>query len=218
MAASEAARARRDASSPWEVRDPISALPPTAQRILKAARSLLENEGFEALTLSKIAAAAGDHKASIGYYFGNKAGLLGALADYLIHDYTALGLAEGDTLPVGRKRARAVVRAHARMVSDTKVNRSFFEILILGNRDPQIRERMALAYGSYRDVNLEQLLGRDRDSAIGERARPLGALCLAVIDGLALQALLGATSSELQSAFQYWEEIVGRLSQRDWTP
>ena len=60
-------RRRRSASSP-----PPSACSPSG--------------GFEALKLSAIAREAGESKASIGYHFGNKDGLVTALVDSLAHD------------------------------------------------------------------------------------------------------------------------------------
>ena len=68
---------------PLLLEDPMEALPPTAQRILAAAQHLLAAGGFEALKLSAIAREAGESKASIGYHFGNKAGLIIAIADAL---------------------------------------------------------------------------------------------------------------------------------------
>ena len=64
----------------------MATLPPAAQRILAAARGLLEEDGFSALRLQAISRASGEPKASIAYYFGNKAGLVEALVDSLIHD------------------------------------------------------------------------------------------------------------------------------------
>ncbi len=64
----------------------MDALPPTAQRILAATRRLLAEGGFEALKLSAIAREAGESKASIGYHFGNKAGLVTALVDSIAAD------------------------------------------------------------------------------------------------------------------------------------
>jgi len=66
---------------PLLLKDPMEALAPTAQRLLAAAQRLLTSGGFEALKLSAIARAAGESKASIGYHFGNKAGLVTALVD-----------------------------------------------------------------------------------------------------------------------------------------
>jgi AcrR family transcriptional regulator len=64
----------------------MTGLPATAQRVLHAATRLLADRGYEAVTLENVAAEAGVNKASIRHNFGNKAGLLMAVVDALIHD------------------------------------------------------------------------------------------------------------------------------------
>ena len=68
------------------VHDPRATLHPTALKILEAAKRLLVSKGFEAITLEAIAAEAGVNKASTRYYFGNKAGLMGAIVDEIVLD------------------------------------------------------------------------------------------------------------------------------------
>ena len=86
---------------PLLLEDPMEALPPTAQRILAAAQRLLAGGGFEALKLSAIAREAGESKASIGYHFGNKAGLVTALVDSLAHDANRGLIEETAAVPAG---------------------------------------------------------------------------------------------------------------------
>ena len=66
--------------------DPLSALPETAQKLLRAAKEIIASEGFDALTLNAVSVASGENKAMISYYFGNKAGLVAAVLDSVIHD------------------------------------------------------------------------------------------------------------------------------------
>ena len=61
--------------------DPAADLSPTAARILEARKRLLDERGFGGLTFEAIAAEAHENKASIRYHFGNKAGLIEALAE-----------------------------------------------------------------------------------------------------------------------------------------
>ena len=92
---------------PLLLEDPMEALPPTAQRILAAAQRLLADGGFEALRLSAIAREAGESKASIGYHFGNKSGLVTALVDSLAHDSNRGLIEETAVVPAGEARATA---------------------------------------------------------------------------------------------------------------
>jgi AcrR family transcriptional regulator len=66
--------------------DPTADLSPTAARILEASKRLLDEKGFAGLTFEAIAAEAGENRASIRYHFANKAGLIEALADSVVHD------------------------------------------------------------------------------------------------------------------------------------
>ena len=92
---------------PLLLEDPMEALPPTAQRILAAAQRLLAAGGFEALKLSAIAREADESKASIGYHFGNKAGLVTALIDSLAHDSNRGLIEEPAAAPAGAAPAAA---------------------------------------------------------------------------------------------------------------
>ncbi len=89
----------------------MEALAPTAQHLLAAAQRLLASGGFEALKLSAIAREAGESKASIGYHFGNKAGLVTALIDSFAHDANRGLIEDTGGLPKGRG---AHPRAHRR--------------------------------------------------------------------------------------------------------
>ncbi|MDX3099740.1 TetR/AcrR family transcriptional regulator [Nonomuraea angiospora] len=53
----------------------------TRERILRAARTLFGEQGYEQVTVRMIAAAADANIALVGRYFGSKAGLFGAVLD-----------------------------------------------------------------------------------------------------------------------------------------
>jgi len=57
------------------------------QRILDAARGLLEEGGFEALTMDAVAVAAGVGKGTVFRRFGDRAGLTAALLDDYVRDF-----------------------------------------------------------------------------------------------------------------------------------
>ena len=78
-----------------------------------AAQRLLAGGGFEALRLSAIAREAGESKASIGYHFGNKAGLVTALVDSLMHDSNRSLIEETLSVPAGEARVRALIDGEA---------------------------------------------------------------------------------------------------------
>ena len=57
------------------------------QRILDAARGVLEQRGFEALTMDAVAAAAGVGKGTVFRRFGDRAGLTAALLDDSVREF-----------------------------------------------------------------------------------------------------------------------------------
>ncbi len=72
--------------SPSAFENPLSSLPETARSLLVAAKDIVADEGFAALTLNAVSERAGENKAMISYYFENKAGLIAAVVDSVIHD------------------------------------------------------------------------------------------------------------------------------------
>lgn len=57
------------------------------QKLINAAMKLFSEEGFEKVTIRKIAFQAGGNSAMISYYFGNKAGLYLDVLRYLFNEY-----------------------------------------------------------------------------------------------------------------------------------
>ena len=112
---------------PLLLEDPMEALPPTAQRILAAAQRLLAADGFEALKLSAIAREAGESKASIGYHFGNKAGLVTALVDSLAHDSNRGLIEETAAAPTSEARVQALIDGETRIAADSESFQAFFD-------------------------------------------------------------------------------------------
>ena len=108
--------------------DPLSALPETAQRLLLAAKEIIETDGFSALTLNAVSAASGENKAMISYYFGNKAGLVAAVVDSVVHEeYVASQDRMKDV--AAEHRVRRLVEEMRKMNAATGEFRVFFELL-----------------------------------------------------------------------------------------
>jgi AcrR family transcriptional regulator len=170
--------------------DPLSALPETAQKLLLAAKEIIATEGFGALTLNSVSAAAGENKAMIAYYFGNKAGLIAAVLDSVIHDeYIASQDRMKDVDPT--RRTQRVVEEMRRMDAVTEDFQVFFELLPHVLRDETLRRRIAVLYTWYWSVKLEWL-GVTSPSRGLEDPELLGLaqILSAVIDGLAIQAAI----------------------------
>ena len=174
--------------SPSAFSDPLPALPETARNLLLAAKRIIATSGFDALTLSSVSAMSGENKAMIAYYFGNKAGLVAAVLDSVIHDeYVASQDRMKDVDP--EQRRRQLIEEMRRVAGATGEFRVFFEMLPHVLRDDALRRRIAQLYRWYWSMKLEWL-GVASPTAALEDPDMLGLaqLLSAVIDGLAVQA------------------------------
>ncbi|HTX70983.1 MAG TPA: TetR/AcrR family transcriptional regulator [Thermoleophilia bacterium] len=191
---------------PLLLEDPMEALPPTAQRILAAARRLMTGGGFEALKLSAIAAEAGESKASIGYHFGNKAGLVTALVDSLAHESNRGLIDETLAVPAGEARVHALIDGESRIAADAESFQSFFDVLPHALRDPDLRERVAALYDGYRETVLRCLDAAGPDAPA--EMRPFAMLMIAIVDGLAIQHGLDPDGADVSAATELWERLA----------
>jgi AcrR family transcriptional regulator len=189
------------------VDDPLDELPPTARRLLAAARHLLAEGGFEALSLQAIASEAGESKGSVSYYFRNKQGLVAALVDSLVHDANRALLTETARLPVGEQRVHALVEGEQRISSDVQSFTGFFEVLPHALRDPALRPRVAGLYESYRQTVMT-CLGAGAEVAAASRLLPVAALMIAVVDGLSIQMGLDPEGFDVRVPFRTWEAML----------
>ena len=192
------ASSRGHVGVPFE--DPISSLPKTAQKILGAARKLLVERGYEAMTLENVAAEAGVNKASIRYNFGNKSGLVTAVLDSYIHDECVRLVATARDVP----RAEVVDAAVAGMrdmVVQAENFSGYFDILPYAFREPELRDRMLALYKWWYLQNLAWLGLRDEPGVEqNETLVGLGELVCAVIDGLCIQAGLQPEGFDMKRA------------------
>jgi AcrR family transcriptional regulator len=191
---------------PLLLEDPMEALPPTAQRILAAARRLMADGGFEALKLSAIAAEAGESKASIGYHFGNKDGLVTALVDSLAHESNRGLIDETAGVPAGEARVHALIDGESRIAADAESFQSFFDVLPHALRDPDLRGRVAALYDGYRETVLRCLDAAGPDAP--PEMRPFAMLMIAIVDGLAIQHGLDPEGADVRAATELWERLA----------
>lgn len=191
-AAAEARQAstHADPGSASSFGDPLAGLPETARSLLLAAKRIIAGDGFGALTLNRVAAESGENKAMISYYFGNKAGLVAAVLDSVIHDEYVASQRRMKGLDPGQRREQ-VVREMRHMSEAADEFVVFFELLPHVLRDEALRRRIAELYKWYWDAKLEWLGLAGRGGAAGDaELLGLSQILSAVIDGLALQAAI----------------------------
>jgi AcrR family transcriptional regulator len=170
--------------------DPLSSLPETAGKLLVAAKQIVAERGFHALTLNAVSDLAGENKAMIAYYFENKAGLIAAVLDSVIHDeYLTSQRRMKQAAPA--RRAALLVEEMRRMGQAADDFQVFFELLPHVLRDEVLRRRLAELYRWYWSLKLEWLGLRDgADGLADPDLLGLAQVLSAVIDGLAIQAAI----------------------------
>jgi TetR/AcrR family acrAB operon transcriptional repressor len=188
--------------------DIILNLPPTAARLCLAARELLKEKGFHALTLEAITDKAGENKASVKYYFGNKDGLLAAVVDALTpREAIAEMVASTDSLPPGVERLHSHVEGLRALTDDIDSFRAFFDIFPHVLQHPRLRSRVADLYAWHRQLNV-RMFGAEVPAGEQRRLASVAALVTAAIDGFALQALLDPDGFDLDGALSALEDLL----------
>jgi AcrR family transcriptional regulator len=191
----------------WDQYDPLSTLHPTARKILKAARRLLEKDGFAALKFDAIARASGQYKGSITYFFGDKATLVAMLADLVSHDIMASARKKLSSLPRGEKRIHEAVKANELVSRNSRDFRVLLEIAAHAVARKDLRERIAALYATYREVN-RLMLDEQPQPESREDVDRLAVLSLAILDGLSLQYALDPEAFDPGPYWAYWEEVI----------
>jgi AcrR family transcriptional regulator len=192
---------------PFAFDDPLAALPDTAQQLLLAAKRIVASDGFDALTLNAIAVASGENKAMISYYFGNKAGLVAAVLDSVIHDECVASRQRMRHLDPEQRRQQ-LVREMRCMTDCSEEFQVFFELLPHVLRDETLRRRLALLYRWYWGAKLEWLgIGRADEALEDPDLLGLTQLLSAVIDGLAVQAAIDP-DIDLAKPYRVFEKML----------
>jgi AcrR family transcriptional regulator len=196
--------------------DPIGSLTPTGDRILRAAQRVLERDGFAALSLSAIATEADESKASIGYHFGNKDGLIVALVDSLVREANRGLNTEPEDPADDNHRLNVPMEGELRTLADRRSFVALLEILPHAMRDESLRHRVAELYGGYRAV----VLGAIGAEADGDQVTlsSFAALTIAVVDGLSIQRALDPKQIDVEAATALWLGMArGLLADRGFT-
>lgn len=138
----------------------LAELAPTAQRILDAARRILERDGYSGLTLRRIGREAGETKSLIVYHFGGKDGLIAALVDSLWHEEDVDLVRRLADLPDSpADRLRALIDVHHALALETSDYRVYFDLLPNLMRDADARRRHAQLNASYRAMGVMATAG-----------------------------------------------------------
>lgn len=191
--------------------DLSATLDPVAIKLVAAARKLLAERGFRAVTINSVTAEAGEYRTSVAYHFGGKAGLLAAVADSICpRKACAAAVAECERYPAGGDRVAAQIAALQAMAEDGDAFLSFFELWPHILRDEELRKNLASLYDWYRELDVRMFGVEGGDS---DELKYAAALVLAAVDGFAFQACLDPVTFDMSKAFAVLRRLVTGLVQ-----
>jgi AcrR family transcriptional regulator len=186
----------------------IADLPPTARRIFDAAQTILSERGYAELTMAALEQESGANRALVAYYFGSKAGLVGALIDSLFLDPDDGGVEQIRAESEGEERTERFLDWQRGVSADDRINRMLYELLPHALRDPEVQERFAEEYRVYREVDGDCLASAPRELS-GEEAGALAAVSIAVVEGLGIQRALDPAGFDHERAWRAWRDVIG---------
>jgi AcrR family transcriptional regulator len=205
----------------------IDGLSPTAIHIVEAGRRVLVADGYEAVTIERVAHEANVSPPTVRRLFVSKAGLLHAIFSRLEAEEWEKLVAEVKGIEPPAARLEACVRGLGRLISTADAGMGLTEARAQGGRDPILREKFAFDYDLARRGWLE--LGLDEaaagahdahagaddpaadppaDPATAVRLRALAGLIVATIDGMSLQVATDPAAVDLDATFAVLAEMV----------
>jgi AcrR family transcriptional regulator len=186
--------------------------PPTAQKILKAARRVLLKKGYSSLTVQAIQKEAGVNGALIHYYFGSKAGLIEALVETLFESPEFGFSDQVSQAGEGEEKRLALLEWLGRISQDRQAGRLLYELLPHILRSKMLREYLGGLYVAYREFDAE-CLASGTPSLDGQTLAALGALSVAVVEGISLQAAVDPKGVDSEATYAAWREMLAYYMQ-----
>lgn len=186
--------------------DYLATWPMPAQKLLRAARRLLVNKGYDALRWEAIAREAGVQKSLIRYYFRDTTGLLRALLRLVSQDATLWMVDRVQRLPQGPARIKALVSG-TRELTRNRQFLSFLDVLPHAFRNDSLRAPLAELYSWARDVHVRNF-GVERTEDNARDLEAIASLCMAAADGIAIQATLDPDRYDPEPAFAKLERVL----------
>lgn len=158
------------------------------EQILYAALSVLIEEGYQALTMRRIASECGLRPGNISYYFKSKDDLVRALLDAIMSSYeNAFRVAMDEAGSDPENRMKVLIQLILEDITTKKTTHVFPELWALSNHDPFVKERLydlyARQYGYF-----EELIGQLNPTLPHEDRRELAAYISAALEGMTVFA------------------------------
>ncbi|AZM59871.1 MULTISPECIES: TetR/AcrR family transcriptional regulator [unclassified Streptomyces] len=159
--------------------------------LLEGAKRCLLAKGFARTTARDIVKESGTNLASIGYHYGSKDALLAQAYVALVEGMGDAFEGDGtvDAAPPGslERFERAWSNIIGTMKDPGSVWRLSMEALTLGDRLPEVRERLAAAQREAGRGLIPLLMGGSEEDVSGEEADTLGQFYMTLMTGLIAQ-------------------------------
>jgi AcrR family transcriptional regulator len=189
-----------DAAATRPARGPGRPASDAPERIVEAAFDVLGADGYAGLTTAKVAAASGQNKALISYYFGSKQGLVAAVARRVsegIIDEVLGGLGEPRrAVELVQGLVDGVWRA---MNRDERLLRVYFDLASQSVVSDPVNEILAEMKRGQRAILRELLRGLDSPPA-SRRLDGLVVFLIAGLEGLSLERVERGDTAALRQA------------------
>jgi AcrR family transcriptional regulator len=179
--------------------------------IVRATVRCLARDGYQGLTMKRVAAEAGVSPGILHYYFRDKRAILASAAATVMADLDRRVLTETRGARGARGRLRALLRACLEVAT---ASRDFWTVFIeLWGEALHDRELARLNRHTYARVRrlLAQSVARGTAAGAFRRVAPgeAASVILAVVDGLSLQLTFEPTLMPLGRAVRLAEEVLG---------
>ena len=183
---------------------------PTAQRILAAAQRVLRRDGYNGLTLQRVAVEAGEHKSLVIYHFGNKATLTTMLVDSLWHDLDVELFQSVENLPeYSHARISALIDAQRKLGHLASQQQMYLDLFASLTRQRDARRHLGELNRSYRDLHRRCLAATRLPT---DELMALAGLVLAVGDGMAVSLLVRPGDVDDDAVYRLLEVMVLSLA------
>ena len=184
-------------------------------RIVAATRKLLAEQGYEGVTMKRIAREAGVAQGLIHYYFSGKDELLLELLMEVSREYAEENERPAASSPSGKDLAAAALDvAKHRASRNPELLRLRYELFALGLRKPDFLPGVAAMLRSGREnivKTLARIAGEREDAKPSPEREALAAVLLSCFSGLALQKMADPEGFDLDAAYA----ILWRLAQAE---
>ena len=160
----------------------------TIEHILRAAVRVLENEGWDAFTLRRIASECGLTVGNLSYHFATKEILVLEMIEALLNGYRDMfdDLVHRLGLPP-EERLVALIHLNLDDIRSRRATRLFPELWALANRNPLIEERV-LGFYRHAHTRMGETIRALNPALDAEESRAVAMYISASIEGTALFA------------------------------